>query len=745
MKNLMFISCREVAVTPLIFFFLAITRPVSAEVMEEIIVTAQKREQNIQDVGVSVTAFSGDQIRELGFTQSTDIATQTPNVLFSETESASSRTVPSIRGVSQNDTSQMSASPIATYIDGVYMSFNHAYKFAMYDMERIEVLRGPQGTLFGISATGGLIHYVTRKPTDTFEAYADLTIGEYNQVSSEAAVSGPLNNQLSGRLSINTGHYDGWMENRIGDDTFNRDSYAARGQVLFKPTNDLEILVGINVGTENNDTGAYHHTAATQDQFGRGVDIPRDVDLFGLGPGTSFWGYVDPDEDLHVGSFDDIGFLERDMYGVSGTITWDFDRFILTSITGYNNFKFDYLEDSDGTPLKILEFGQGLDRGEQWTQELRLQGETERLRWTAGLYYLTIDIGEAFDSIAVPILAGTPDAFNVESQWTSGTESWAVYGQVEYDLTSQWTVIAGLRWSDNEKTFEGSTTAVDFPSAGPPGTIIYDFSEATVGALTKQEVGDYSAKGELDWRPTDDLMLYAGITRGHKGPGFNVPLDGSVTNANTPYGPEVLTNYEFGWKSTLFNGTTRFNGAVFYYDYTDFQSFNLIGLAQVISNRDAEIYGAEFELVTHPAEGWDFVFGLSLLHPEVFDVALPDGITTADNVPPQAPTLTANGLARKEWPAFGGTLAVQMDFNYVGDYQSGISNAPATDESEYVIGNGRLSYTSADERWQAALFVKNIANADIQIYTYDVSSIGFNNHSILPPRWIGGQFSYRWK
>jgi len=717
----------------------ALAGPVPAQVLEEIVVTAQKREQSLQDVGIAVTAFSGAQLRALGMVGSDEIAQQTPGLLFTQAGGTQSIGFPAIRGVTQNDFGPHQELPNAIYVDEAYLSFNGAVLFQMYDIERVEVLRGPQGTLFGRNATGGLIHYVSRKPSETFDAYADLSVGEYELVKFEGAVGGPVSDRLRARLSVSTHYHDAYIDNRIGPDTGDTESYAARGQLLFAASDNLEVLVSVFGGTHEDDhVGPYQHRAAVLDQDGLGVNLQPNVDFYGTCPGCDAFGYRDADGDAHASDIGTNGFLERDTWGVTGRITWRFAPFTVTSITHYTDFKFDYLEDNDVSPTPFSEFSFGQE-ADQFTQELRVNGETDRLRWVAGLYYIDIDSDNFLGFHLPPPIVGVL----LDTTYTLETESWAGFGQLEYDFAPRWTVIGGLRWTEDRKEIDllNTITVVGvgaFPAA---------FNAASVGPLAKQSDGDYSFKAELDFRPSDDWLWYFGVTRGNKGGSFSAPLDllGVGIDA-VPYDPETLTSYEGGFKSTLFGGRARLNASAFYYDYADFQAFRLQGVAQVVFNAESEIYGFEAELYTQPAEGWDFVLGLSLLEAEVFDVTLPSGRVT-DRVPPQAPSLSLNGLLRREWPLWNGTVALQGDFNYVGDYQAYTPNSPATEIPQYVIGNARLSYTSGDERWTAALFVKNIADADIQTYAFDLANGGFpyNQEVYLPPRWIGGQIVYRWQ
>jgi iron complex outermembrane receptor protein len=722
----------------LLLFTGAFLASASADVIEEIVVTAQKREQSVMDVGISVTAFSGAQLHELGMTGTDEIAQQTPGLLFTLPGGSASIGFPAIRGVSQNDFGPHQEVPNAIYVDEAYLSFNGAIQHQMFDLERVEVLRGPQGTLFGRNATGGLIHYVSRKPTDRFEGYGDLSLGEHDQVKFEGAVGGGLTDRVQGRISMATNYNDTYIKNRIGDDVGDNASYSGRAQLLIQPTDVTEIHLSLFGSTHDSDNLApYQHRTGIPDADGLGVNLPDDVDFYGTCPGCDPFGYKDNDGDPHTVDVNRIGFLERDTWGFTGKLDWDFGGMKFTSISHYLEFQFDYLEDQDVSPVSLSEFTFGQE-ADQFTQELRLSGEQQSLRWVAGFYYINIDTDntEAFN-LPLPLTGVL-----LNTDWAVDTESWAVFGQFEYDFTPEWTFIGGLRWTEDEKEMDLLNTI----TVAGLGSFQIPFNEATVGDLAKQDDGDYSFKAELDYKPDADLLFYGSITRGNKGGSFSAPLDLTVTPASAvPYDPETLTAYELGFKAEFMDGRARFNAAAFYYDYDDYQAFRLENFVQVVFNAQAEIYGAEAELYVQPAEGWSLVLGGSVLEATVDDITLPSGRIT-DRDPPQAPSFTMNGLLRKEWPFWNGMLALQGDFSWVDSYQASVLNSPATKISDYVIGNARLSYKPDDSGWEASVFVKNIADAEIETYAFDLvtSGLPFNQIIYLPPRWVGGQLTYRW-
>lgn len=720
--------------------------------LEEVIVTAQKREQSIQDVGISIIAFTGEQLRAFGATESVDIINLTaglqgPNSGGNFTQSYS------IRGLSQADFGQSHEAPVALHVDEVYVASQGMGRFLAFDIERVEVLRGPQGTLFGRNATGGVVHFISRKPTRELEGYADFTYGSYDQIKAEGAISGPLTKNLAARLSFTADIHDPYVNNRIGPDAADSDKKAGRFQLLFNPNDDFEALLNVHGAVKRNAMdGWYDHSSAKPtDIGGGGVPLPPTEDFFGTCPGCDALGFIEPGNDVFDIASDANGFHDDDIWGVTGKLTWNFGNFTLTSITDYSDFKTDYVEESDMQPGEFFHFF-GLGDVEQFSEELRINGETERMRWVAGFYYLDID-GEYQQGGFLTDLGfgvGTQD-----TDYTLNTQSWSLFTQAEYDLSDQFTIIAGVRYINEDKDTDYISAFRDVRFGTPIGfgstPILYAFQGESSADL-------YTVRAELDWRPSDDLLLYFSFNRGIKAGSFNGPLDPSgspifidpvtfdpapTADAAMEYDEEVLYAYEIGFKSTLFDGRARLNVAAFYYDYQDYQAFNLVGLTSFIQNADAELFGVDAELFASPFEGLDVSFGASYLDQEVFDVPL--GGIFVDREIPWAPKWNVTGMARYEWPMAGGRMAVQGNFNYNSDYFLGLNNSAVLKEEAYVVANARLSYATLDDRWEAAVFVKNLSDTEYRGVAFDLAGVfGSVENLYAPPRWVGGTIRYQW-
>ena len=733
--------------------------------LEEVIVTATRREQSVQDVGLSVTAFSGDQIHELGFTSTTDIVTMTPGLNYTVPNAESSQINFFLRGVGLNDFADASENPVAVYVDDVYHPAAGGLSFQLFDIERVEVLRGPQGTLFGRNTTGGLVHFISKKPQDTFDAYVDVTGAEYRQIKVEGAIGGPLSGGVDGRLSFAINRHDGYTKNRVvGAPDFNEtNSKAVRGQLLFKPSDAVDLLLSGYYSKNDATVGAWQHQSTDivngqsvplgTNQQGVGVDCNLDgvVDATDRPPGTDCFGYVDTDNNPWAGEFDRNGRVFVENTGGTANLNWRIGDVTLTSITAFQKVDRLQSEDTDAGPFPLI-LPTFQAKTDTFTQELRLAGGHEAFRWLGGLYYFDNKVKGHY------LLDLQNLGFVLfDANYTQPSKSWAAFSQVEYDFTPQLTLIAGVRYANEKKELDYLNRDVSAPVnfftdvVGLPTNVAFDFSPRSVGDLAKQNNNAVNGRLGLNWKPTADVLIYGAVARGTKSAGFNVGfldetlLFASNTVATIPFGAEKLTSYEVGFKSTWAGGRTRLNGAVFYYDYKDFQTFRFELLNQVIFNTDATVKGGELELQTSPWDGWFFAFGLSALDAKADNIPSPSGVLrTRDMV--AAPRFSGNALLRYEWPALGGRIGLQASANVVDHLYYDIQNVPVSFENGYTIANLRASYTPDSKRWELAAFVDNVTNEAYLSYTFDfTATFGYNQQAFGKPRWAGLSFRYKFE
>lgn len=721
-------------------FVSVLSASAQSAVLEEVIVTAQKREQSVQDIGISVTAFSGDQMKALGFTNTVDLVGQTPGLNAVSPFGGGNNVAFTLRGVGLNDFSESNEAPVGVYLDGVYNATLAGIGFQLFDVERAEVLRGPQGTLYGRNTTGGLVHFITKKPTQENEGYAELTSGEYGQTRFEGAISGGLTDTLSARAAILYHKDDGYIENiNPGiDDAGETDNFSGRLHLLYQPTEELELLFSVHGGSADQVGAAYKHTASVFGDDGfDSIEVPGNVDVYGTCPGCDLTGYRDTTGDFYKTANDREPFIELDTLGYSMTVDWELGQYDFQSITAYEEVEKDFGEDTDAGPSPFIEVTNPVD-SEQLTQEFQLSYSGDSSRWTTGLYYYTrdIDSGTRTD-LSRETAIGFPINNNTVTQ--DETDSWSVFGQYEYDLSETFTVIAGLRYIDEEREFDMVVTDDNGVLPDPA----FEFSKATAGDLTKHDEDYVSYRLELNYRPNADLLWFASAASGVKGPGFNIDIGiDPRTVEEIPFDEENLLAYEIGFKATFLDGAVRFNSSVFYYDYEDYQAFSFEGLSNVVSNKDATIYGLDAEVIASPWEGWDFNLGLSILDTEVEDINT--GVSVIDRELALSPDTTFNALARYEWSALGGTMSAQGDLQYVDEQFFDITNTTLGTEDSYTIGNLRATYVTGSGQSSVSVWVKNVTDEEYRIYAIQVPGLGFSQSMVGQPRWAGVTLSHSW-
>ncbi|MEM8563901.1 MAG: TonB-dependent receptor [Pseudomonadota bacterium] len=708
-----------------------------ANVLEEVTVTAQKREESIQEVGIAISAFSGEQLEQLGWTNAQQVTAQAPGVTTIQPNGEANYAI-AIRGVANSDFTTNVESPVALYVDEVYISQMSGAGFLLYDMERVEILRGPQGTLFGRNATGGLVHYITKKPTQELDGYIMGTVGDYDQYKLEGAIGGG-NEWVSARVSGAWNEADGYITNRFpnSDDLNNANDKSYRGQLLFTPTDDLDVLLNYRHGEQNIDTGFFKYVSSVEPgQLTPGI------------PNPILDGYTDNTTSVFSGSYDRPGYNELDYDGYSMTITWDIGDMTFTSITDYTELTRKYIEDSDASPVTFFNFYLNTD-AEQTSQEFRLSGDTDNFNWVAGLYYLGLDIDDSNGVISDPFFGPVPTEGaegGINNPYTSELDSYSIFGEIDYSLTDQMSLVLGVRYIEDERDFNYRSEIVEFLNGDLRN---FDSAQNMIPLADladykgSREDGEWSGRAVLNYDLSDDLMVYGSWNRGVRGGGFNAPVfpltpPAMYDDATMSYDPETLYSYEVGFKSTIWDGLARFNGAAYYYDYQDYQAFFIIGIDTLTFNTDAESKGAELELQASPVEGLDLLLGVAY---NDIDVELPGG-----DVPSVvSPEWNLNGMLRYEWPMLGGYVAAQADATYIDTVYFALTGAETVEQDGYTVANVSLSYTTEDRNWILRGFIDNVGDEEYLVQTFDLSSLdvlGMTEQYYGKPRWWGVSLQY---
>lgn len=703
--------------------------PSSAAEIEEIVVTAQKREQSLQDVPISMTVFSGQSVRDLGFQTPHDLFTQAPNVMFND-----EGTIPqfNIRGVQVYDFGDANEPPVGFYVDEVYKATIAGQTAGLFDIERIEVLRGPQGTLFGRNTTGGLVHFVTRKPTEAFEAYGEFQYGSYNQRILEGAVSGPISDRIRARLALKYHEDDGWQENEFtGTDFAVTDFFAGRGQLEVDITNDMALLVSFY--------------GSTQDNIHQGYGLRGLLDPVTLAPcpisealdgqcvtATGTPSNLEPTEPLS-----DNPELQNDIdiWGISAKLTWAVGKNMeLVSISAYETVDKFFQEDADASPAPVSPplfpaflANYSVD-AEQFTQELRLHGSNDRWNWVVGGFYFNDDkedisfINPQLTSF-ISLVTGIPQSLasvGIDNESTLDSESWALFGQADYDLTETLTLTGGLRYTEESK---------DLVITNSFATPIFIDRES----LDTEKV---TWKAGLSWRPIDKTLLYFTVSHGFKSGAFKTTFAGP--GAARPVGEEELTSYEGGIKTELLGRRLRLNANLFYGDYVDTQAVTITAIAgapAITLNNvgDVEQLGLEADATFAVTDNLLTIVGIGIIDTEIDS----DDIQFDGNELAFTPTVQVNGVVRYELPIqmFGGNASLQSSFSYFDDHFKVPENFPEQKEEAYVLWGARARWASPSERYHMEVFVDNILDEEY-------STGGFNVGDFAAviwgrPRWAG--------
>ncbi|HEY1874682.1 MAG TPA: TonB-dependent receptor [Steroidobacteraceae bacterium] len=755
--------------------------------LEEILVTAQKREQNPQEIGISLSAITGSDLSDLGVTTATDITKSMPAVVLTQPNGPSSFSL-AIRGVVQNDFADHQESPAAIYVDDVYVSQMIGLAFSTFDIDRVEVLRGPQGTLFGRNATGGLAHFISRRPTDEANGYVNVTFGERNLTRIEGAFGGAISEGIDGRIAFQSNHYDPLFKNVLGpaSDAENGNDWGLRAQLLFKLSGSSQLLLLGRFSRTDVHAGSWE--TITTKNIGPGVNGPAgpNDNPYLTCPGCNASGL--PSSGPFVIRDSISGFTKLKGSGVTLKYTGDLGGGTALTVVGdYTSLRKDYQEDSDASLDTLFQFFNG-SKVNQQSLEARLNGGDKKLNWTFGVYGLRIDgsyyegwQGPAFFTAQEFNNAGNPNNGYVPGAWPVGpppywhdpagtdvvvdssggypatrspytllTKSYAAFGQVEYRFTDVVGLTLGARVTEDKKDyfytwypyefFPHSTTGATLTLHRVPGLgLDTDYSNSRSDTL-------YTGKAQLDFHLAPDFLAYAGINRGVKGGGYTAPLFPiSITDFSTlTFRPEKLTSYEVGFKSEYFDHRLRVNGAAYYYDYKDYQALiYTVSLEQLIVNADATHKGAELELEWVPSEAWHFGAGVAYVDAIVKDVDARGTHVPGDYVPGNAPKWTANALARYTVRAGTGHLSFQVDGNYLSMFWFNLGDTPAVQQSGYGIANARINYSPVSGKYEIGASLENIADKHYGTMGFDNTSIN-GLAQVYPgmPRWFKAHITY---
>lgn len=649
----------------------------------DIIVTATKRGENIQNVAASITAIGGADLERRGVIDIERLATQVPNLNYSEHIGAS---LIYIRGIGTTVDTGVAEPSVATYVDGIYLPRTTMGLLREVDLDRVEVLRGPQGTLYGRNATAGAINFISRAPTTTLQGGLNVDTGSRNEYGGSAYLSGPVTTGVTFRVSGGYEKQDGYTTVlNTGQHLAGTDVYFFRGAVHLEPTSKLKIDLSVRYD-DSRAAKAYQQlftpAIAAVPPTARQTTAPNA--LYGDAP---FFG-------------------SADTLIAASTINWELtDKITLRSVTGFIDHHYTVGTDIDSTDFPLFAFTNSPRTSKSVSQEFNLIGTTGRLNWLLGAYYFH---EHAFTQLGVlfPLGAGAaiPAGTFSQSALDEQISSYAAFGDLTYNLTDRLRLEFGFRYNQDNKDFL-STSGLILPNGTFAGT---------KNVPSNLDRGDFLPKVGLQYDLTDDIHAYVQFQKGQKSGGRNIP-------GTTIYDPERITSYEGGLKTRLLDNRLTANIAVFHYDFKNLQVLNILPPAtSVVQNADARDTGAEIELNLDATKRLRLNAAVALLDAKYtkfdsFDPAFPanGAISLRGKRLNSAPKYTINAGAEWEVPvqvAFLSSIRLRADLYHSDDVVLRYFGTANDIQPAYTTVNAAAIFTDKSDRFSVRVFVNNIGD-----------------------------------
>jgi iron complex outermembrane receptor protein len=688
--------------------------------IEEIVVTAQKRQQSLQEVSISVSVASEEEIRGRRIVAVTDMTLFTANANVKEIAPGIMPII-TVRGVGLNDFNAANNPATGVYIDEVSLSSLALLSSDFFDLERMEILKGPQGTMYGRNSTAGAFNIVTAKPDlDSFSARVSGTTGDLDTYDFDGMVNIPLSDSLGIRIAakgIDQGE-GYWTNGTTGDDFGQRDVKMGRAQVLWLPSDRTSILLKLEDQQARSELGF--------PEFFGVVPTATFGDCPGQPACSNFLGYSDTDNDPFRGNWSPSPDYNLNQFISALRVDVDYDFATLTSVTGAIDFDREYGADVDASPAQILDFD-NTDDVQQFSQEIRFSGDKNGVIWQVGVFYAHEEV-ETIYSGQLQALLNTTTITSAEQESTTK----AVFANAEWPLSSQLTLITGLRATKEEKSNVGVTAdlateaPMSFLSSTPQG------SGPTVLAAVDDSIDDTSVdwKLGLNWTLEDSTLVYVSASQGTKSGGF---FTGVATSNQQliPYDAETLTAYEIGIKGLSEDYGLSYEASAFYYDYEDIQTYTSDQSGAVTVNRlsnidGATIYGIDLQArwSSRSVDGLSVVVGVGLLHSELESFSSSGALIAKGNEQPGAPKNSANMQISYDFNIAEGYAAkFAVDGYYQSEVMHNALNDPLSRSDGYPIYNARLMVYFPDDL-ELSVWGKNLADKEYVTSTNSDLALG---------------------
>ncbi len=718
--------------------------------LEEIVVTATKRATNLQDTPVTVNAFDSSTIQEAGINNAKDLANSTPSLSVNSNTSPFTARL-TIRGIGTAQTDPALEPSVGMFVDGIYVGRSGLGMSDLTDIERIEVLQGPQGTLYGKNTNAGAISITTKAPNlEEYEGYVETSVGNYDMKKITVAASGPITDTLGFRLSGNVNQQDGYLENETGNDDNGADDWNMIGKILWQPTDDLSVQLNVSHIERDTDccgSDPLHSDFVQNELASQGLTVLKN-----------------DNKDYKISNNVDTAFtLEAD--AVSLVVDYDLAMGSIKSITSWDDYKYNSTYDVDQSQLDILTITDERNEGDSFSQEFRFSSETDGdIDYQAGIFYYeqttqrgdgssSVEIGDDFNTVAAQALnpligfsAQPGDSASSKHVWE--TETLAVFGQATWHATDSLHITAGLRWTDEEKEAdlfsEANSTALGFippntipVNPGPPpvlNPVAIDTGLVIEGIFTPVDAKLSRRSINKDWLLNvsydlnEDTMIFASASTGSKSGGFN-GVNGTADERE--FEDEKTRSYELGIKTTLLDSRLRVNASAFLTEVDEYQQQVQLdtGAGTTVRNEGAlEVNGLDLNIDALPLPNLTLSAGLLYLN----KYEITEGPSEGDELTYSA-ELSGNFAATYAVPVADGTAYARFDYSFKGDHFTVVGS-----DYEQDIENINLKMGWRNDNWNVSVWGKNLKDeAYASVASNPIAFTGSTAYFLAPPRTYG--------
>jgi iron complex outermembrane recepter protein len=726
---------------PLLSFALVLVNPARAQTagatadqaeqtgLQEIVVTAGRVSSKLQETPIALSVASGESLEKRDVHTLQDLAFSVPTLDMGVSEGQAH---PAIRGIGASDIIWGADPRVAFYLDNVYLPRPEEQLGVLFDVDQVQVLNGPQGTLYGRNATGGAILVSSQKPTSTPSGYVDVTAGNYAEFDTDGALSGPISDTLSARLAFQTLDHTGYGRNLVtGHDIDDAHQRSLRLSFLWNPVENFNFLLQTDLHHENDRNYAEHYGGLASL-----ANPPTEPTGLALG------GFIPPIDSRNSASNPDP-FNNRTIWGATGTATWQLPYVTFKSITGYWHADLTLGSMIDPSSLTLARLTQS-QTSRQTSEELQAISDIGRNHFIAGLAYSDEQLSGQ-DPVGLNLLIfGGPNflAQGVNQAANESTKSAAFYLRYSYDLTDQLSATLGGRYSNERKNIYNEF-GFDLKDPYSPNNPI--INEPPFPYNADKTYNAFTPSGELQYKFTPDVFGYLTVTQGYKSGGFNIGV------YQPAFQPEKIWDYEVGMKSTLLDKRLEINAATFYYNYSNLQVSIVEGTQAVIQNAaKAKIYGGELSVTAIPVDNLQVDVALAALHSEYVDYTTTDPanpqlgtINLSGGQLSQAPKFKINTGAQYTWAVPSGHLTLRGEYMWVDNIYFTPFATPNAWSPAHALSNAFLIYDS--KNWDAKLYVRNLANKTVVADAYNATALVGTpvNVNLEPPRTYGVTLGYK--